>query len=451
MAIREDRLKFGEKQFGEVRNPHESEDSVRLGYIEKTDDGKIELTIFYPQAEFFETMGGIGGSVSDDMSSHFFLFASDTGAWAFYRCYITARSSHTSRELAGITYRVGHAVRNLRHIPHNGGAGTVRAEISGLFNWIGKPAIKEPYPSDETTENVQVETVNNEPIEIDRSATSKRMLRADWIINLSGMPVHRGRQVAIRSLGLFQIESITETPWRVNFLDALALRDLLSISSWRPQELLQCEVTFELLGSLDSASSPRQWHQIDGLEQLSGEPLGGSPSHHLYRFQHIGVNGVKTWFELCQNSRSRRAVETLDLLLRLKLPLQRRVQLLGGAIDGLYHYHFGGRTGFREECQLIRKNLDPIVPQSEFEDWDTRMSEAYNASKHAEKEYDGEEFEEFKAYHEGLFLVRLFLGQLLGAGNDELEQLMPDDPCNPRHYTYSTIRDPLYEWQAQNL
>lgn len=450
MAVREDRLKLGEKQFGEVRNPHESEDGIRLGYIEKTGDGKIELTIFYPRAEFFEMTGGFGGFQSDRKSSHFFLFAGDAGDWAFYRCYITAWSLHTSRDLSRITYRVGHAVRNLRNIPNNGGAGTVRAEISGLFNWIGKTAIKEPYPGSEATQHVQVETVNNEPIEIDRSATSKRMLRADWFINLSSTPVHRGKQVAIRSLGLFQIESIMETPWRANILDALMLRDLLSISSWQPQELLQCEVTFDLLSSLDSASCSRQWHQIDGLEQLSGEPVGESPSHHLYRFQHIGVDGVKKWFELCQNWRTRRTVETLDSLLRLKLPLQRRVQLLGGAIDGLYHYCFDGQPSFREECQIIRKKLDPILPQSEFEDWGTRMSKAYNASKHAERESAGEEFEEFKAYHEGLFIVRLFLGQLLGAENDELRQLKPNDPCNPSHYEYSTIRDPLDEWQARN-
>lgn len=230
------------------------------------------------------------------------------------------------------------------------------------------------------------------------------------------------------------------------------MRDLLSVSSWRPQQVLNSQVCFDLDAECDSELHPRQWYKLDGLDITGDEPKEPSPTHHLFPFSEIGVQGILKWFDICTDSRSSRTVQTLILLLNTALPLSRRIQLLGGAIDGLYHYsqfQLGKPphpVGFETACQSIRKHVNSILGKREFPSWAHRMAENYHDSKHADKHYVGEEFEELQTLNEGLFICRVFLAKTLGVDSKKLKRLIKYDSGNPRSFRYSVTRDPAEDW-----
>ncbi|MCP1388317.1 hypothetical protein M5J20_08980 [Corynebacterium sp. TA-R-1] len=449
-------LTVGEQLFGDVVDAKNPEVKPFTGYVEKSSDGSITVTALYPESEFLSEQSGLSSvfdnDLARDLQPRFFIFNGEGATLALYGCYERGRSVSMFRKTVVVTYRSRLVVHGLSVIPLEGGAGTIRAEISGLFDWLQTGAIEESVEfNNGGLSGIQINTRNNHPVEVDRTDYIRRLLRADWKMDESGWPSHRGRFVALHSLGTIERVSTRPQKWGESIGDALILRDLLSISTWSPQEVVEIVVHFELSDSLDS-EGPHSWHLLDGIEDIRGTSSEEAPSHHLYPFDAIGSEGVSTWFRLCADRRSSRAVQTLDLLLRLNFPLPRRIQLLGGAIDGMFHYFYPdeetseNQIGFRNECDRLRARLNPVLGKKEFPGWAERMSKAYNASKHAGLLSVDNDLDELRTYSEGLFVVRVLLAMEIGVPEKTLKELIKMDPGNPRRYVYTTINDPLQDW-----
>ena len=420
----------------------------------KRSDGKISLTIFFPERELFGDLGGLSepNVANSGRNSYFFTFSDGDLRLALYSCREIERSTSTLCRNARITYLAHHVVHQIPEVPISAACGSTRAEITGLFNWLGVSSIERTNEfRDGRLGSVHIETVNNPPIEIHQSADTKLTFRSDWRWEESSYPSHRGKSITVKSLGLFEIEASAPSVWRQHFGRIEMVRDLLSISSWTLQEIVDVKVSFPPPKDLNSEPSAL-WFEIDGWDQVTTVPDVKPPTHHLFPFSLIGTAGVQKWFELCLDKRSSRSIQTLNLVLRQKLPLTRRIQLLGGAFDGLFHYLYpteeiGDKfTGFLPECQRLRKRANPILGKKEFPSWPERMANVYNDSKHAARVSDSAEFDEIRTYAEGLFLLRVLLADLLGIKSNELKRLIAVDPLNPRNYSYSSNYDPSQEW-----
>ena len=82
------------------------------------------------------------------------------------------------------------------------------------------------------------------------------------------------------------------------------------------------------------------------------------------------------------------------------------------------------------------------------------MSLAYNASKHADNKkhpgYVGKETDDLKAFHEGIFVVRLVLAKILGVQGGRLATLARQDPVNPEGSEYFKTVDPFDAFEPKH-
>lgn len=455
------RIEIGERFFGDVIDVRRGQ-APKTGFIEKHEDGSIYLTILDTAESYYEATGvevhpGIwfqqGLRPSDD---GFFLFKASELSIALYGCSEVRRSHSTSRVTSTVIYRAEHVVHTLGSIPLEGGAGTMKAEVSGLINWLGCSPLMVGVPvGPETGGAFSAKTVDIAPFPIDQNETFSRDLRADYALRDEGWGHFRGPSRTFLSVGVVQREASQGQNWRESFRDAAMVRDLLSISCWSPQEVLDISVTFELLAP-DQEEERRIWHLVDGVDHLADSMQSNKSNQHLYLYSDLQGGGIRRWFDLHTESAAGRAIQALDVLLRTRLPLTNRIQLLGSALDGIAHSMYPREeteenyVGFRTDCERLRKAIRPIVGRKEFPDWPKRMADAYNASKHAGKAYVGDQTLVFRTYSEGLFIARLLLGKLLGISDDSLKSRIKQDPLNPRNFQISESRDVSERWGAQD-
>ncbi|WP_158221655.1 hypothetical protein [Corynebacterium sp. NML 120412] len=456
MPIRK-RLMPGQQLFGDVFDARESIESARTGFIEKLADGRIRVTILYPEAHFFERLGGLGGvqhpGSSFENTTRYFIFSGAGSSIALYGCRESGRSSSTFRHTASISFVAEHAVHLLPEILLGGGCGAMRAEISGLFSWIGQGAVERESSckNGSSPESISVKTINNPPFEIDKTSKFRRTLRSTWAVHESGYPSHRGPAVTVQSRGLFQLDYFAPGPWRPSLRDIEAIRDLISISSWSPQEVLEIDVCFSILEPEEQDEEP-DWKPMDGIDTIQSVPEQKPPTIHLFPFSEIGREGICKWLEIYNDPRSARTIQSLNLLLREDLVLPQRINLIGNAIDGIFHYLFPQEetkddfVGFKTECDRIRKEVRCIFNKNQFPNWSARMADAYNRTKHAGKTVTSDSHDEIRTYIEALFIVRVLLAKILGVEMRTLKELIQIDYGNPRRFTYGVTHDPFDDW-----
>lgn len=450
------RLKPGQQVFGDIFDARKSIEEANTGFIEKLADGRIKVTILYPEAHFFERLGGLGGeqgSGSSGNTTRYFIFSGSGSSIALYGCRETGRSSSTFRSTASISFIAEHAVHLLPRIPLDGGCGAMKAEISGLFNWIGQGAIERALKSKNASgpESISVKTINNPPFEVDKTPKLKRTLKSTWTVRESGHPSHRGLAVTVQSLGLFQLDYFSPGPWRRSLRDIEAIRDLISISSWSPQEVLDIDVCFSMLEP-EEDDEQRPWKTMDGIDIIQPIPEQSPPTAHLFPFSEIGRKGICKWLEIYNDPRSARTIQSLNLLLREELALPQRINLIGSAIDGLFHYLFPQEetednfVGFKTECDRIRKKVRCIFNKKQFPNWSARMADAYNRTKHASKAVNTDSHDELRTYIEALFIMRVLLAKTLGVKRRSLKKLIQYDYGNPGRFAYGVTQDPFDDW-----
>lgn len=453
------RLNVGDQLFGEVSTGWPNSAGLIPGLLTKQEDRKVYITLFVPKAIFNAPacergFGGFGVERSESQNAiEHFIFRTGRASFALYGCVEMSRTSSSSMSMACLVYRAEHVVGGIGKIPLKGGCGSVKFEISGLFAWLNQASIVTtmPVPGSNQSPGVKYATIHNPPVEIASARGYSRSLRSDWSNSIEGRRSARGVRVGIQSLGILQRDCEVPTRWRDCFDDAIVLRDLLSISSWQPQEVLDILVTFELLSGPGEDEGDRPWHPVEGLDWVVPAEEVSPAESHLFHFEDIGTPGIEKWFELYHHRATSRVVQSLDLFLRVRMPLARRIQLLGGAIDGLHVYLWPPQKendkspGSETQCRDLLAYLG--LENNLKDGWPERMSLAYNASKHADNKkhpgYVGEETEDLRAFHEGVYVARLVLAKILGVTGERLATLARQDPCNPEGSEYFKTVDPF--------
>ena len=285
------------------------ENALQLpGVVRTYKDGSMEVSLLFSGRQ----MAGAFGRLDDfDEHDRIFEAQSEEGRLVLYGCQMVRKKSIAS--VGFTTYRVGFAIEGLAQLALEGGAGCTRAEISGLFSWIGEAAIESVYEDNEqfALSPSYFRVLNPSPAwALIKDGISKYSVKAEAYSISSGPGSARGPMITLNSRGLIKQDVKEAVHWRDVFENVRRMRDLLTIASGLPQEVLSVEVSFDLLKDFND-DRPRVWLPIVGLDLIRGEPYADRRKNWLFQFSDIGEEGMSKWQCFSHDRRLRRGYYAL--------------------------------------------------------------------------------------------------------------------------------------------
>lgn len=458
-------IEINDRHLGTFTDPLNHDAPPLSGFLSLNDEHQVEAVILVPPGDrlsmawadpFAEIeIESPTKDASPVTAPRFLSFEGEQGSALLYGC-----QSNGSRYRTGAggwaTLTAEFAVLNSKDFILNGSCGSLRCEISGLFDWLSRPVLRQMRTYSATTAmcDVDYKLLDQPSIVVYSSEDSQLRLESEYrVASKQSHPL--GARTSLESVGNSYTDAFSPMKWRSTFALHFAIRDLISISRWVPEEIVNAFVAFELPDDGYSARTPREWDPIVGFIDTHN-PAPQSDNDHLYPFSYLGSEGINKWLTLLDNRYFDRAVRNLVEALRSRTHGARRLQLVGFAIEALSHYinnpeNTGERIRFERSCKLVLDYVGEVVHDDVPDEWISKFSDNYNDLKHSEKRYQAGPFEilEFSTF--GLYLARLAIGKLIGIPTDALQELKIEDPLYPKKFRYSRSADPSEQWHQNGL
>lgn len=449
-----------ERHLGTFTDPFDSSTSKLNGFLSVSEAGLVEATLLAPleKHDSFQWTYSLADEENHWGSDRnlrttvpqFLVFEGEQGAALLYGCQST-----------GEKYRIGtggwakltaeFAILNSKRFVLGGSCGSIRCEISGLFDWLSRPAIcsKQIQNANPRAREISYLTIDQPSILIFKDEDSQLRLTSEY--RIASQNTHAlGFRVRLESVGNSYTDAFKPRKWRTSFSVHLRIRDLLSISRWVPEETVNAFVTFDLPENSETVEARRFWHPVIGLTEVHGN-APKSTNQHLYPFEHLGPEGVEQWFHLLENHYFSRAVRYVVEILRSKNSGARRLQLVGFSLEALSHYihnpdNENERISIERSCRIVMDYVADITGDDTPPDWIETFSNNYNDSKHSDKRYKPGPFEILESSTFGLYLARLAIGKLIGVPAEALRELRHYDALYPKKFRYTRLEDPAEQW-----
>ncbi len=462
-------LKKGEPWWGETWDPRAQNAQRIPAVLSRTARGNIQLEILAREEDksaFFPREGSASRlnsfvDFSNAAAPKFLSFASKDGNAALYgvRFWGQTQNSNMHREL--LRCEASFVILGTYSFRNNGGYQRIDGEISGLFNWMGRAALASRRSFDDVGPDkieLQTEVIANPPFELKAAGLGRLRLWSDANVNDSGTLTHLGPRVLFRSIGRSEFCGYGRATWSDAMAAISGLRDLLIISEWELEEIVQLRVTFQ-------ASSPTRWYPLEPYGLDLREPERAAKYFHLFPFDELGQKGIERWFEFLTDSDLSRVVKPLALLRRSEISLDGRILILGSIIDALAGYllrleiewKYKGR-GAKSNCSRVAQFAGIAMTTEQKTVWIDRMSELYNLIKHSDKKptpngnavEEKVPFEKSDVANIAQSLIRISLGKLLGMSDQSLLSRLKEDPHRPERWNVERFADPSEVWPIES-
>ncbi|MDO5675901.1 MAG: hypothetical protein Q4G35_00160 [Propionibacteriaceae bacterium] len=311
---------------------------------------------------------------------------------------------------------------HLRYSKING----LRTELPALASWTDLSSVSMEPISNPEGRHLGWDVFLRSPENIRLSRSLNLSLSPSWATENAG----HGRSVSV--LDRFAITTHRKRPadWGDHPGLHRHIRDLLSISAWRPLGFSRIEV--QRLDDPERAMAGNKlgdaWNQVvtSRLPMGSEEPASFD---YLFRFSDIGTKGVAAWLRLIKDYH--RAMGPLVALLDQKdAYLETRLVQSCIALEALgYQLALeAGRISGRRKREVtylralkeIQQNL-VVSPLANWKDWQARSNDCYRGTKHPDNDLP-DTADQLRTYRENLLVLRYWVAGRLGVGADQLRK-----------------------------
>ena len=439
---------FSSGRLGVVRDGLDENVSSQPGMVWTRNDGSMEVSLLFPGDALVDAFGRLGDF---DEHDRIFTVQTDDERLVLYGCQMTQKKLKDGMGFK--TYRVGFAVAGPSQLELDGAAGCTRAEISGLFAWVGEHAIESIFEKDGQSALAPsyyrvIEPSPSWSLVVDEISRYSVKTEAYSINSHSGLA--RGPMVTLKSRALIKQDVKEPVHWKDSFENIRRMRDLLTIASGVPQEVLSIDVSFDLFKDFKD-DRPRAWSPIVALDLIGEEP-DAHRNNWLFRFRDIGEEGMSKWQSFSSERRLRRGYYALVSAIRGNRTNEEKLTLCAIAIDAIGQF-LAIQNGEQKEDAKRSKGLDftaeqvygfvsPVLGKASDPKWSKKFSDCTNLMKHSEKDYVPEPFEELMVVDKAIFYLRVSLPLLLGCNMETLTKSVRLDSQNPSQFKYAQRIDP---------
>ena len=269
--------------------------------LEMRPDGQLSLTIVKEGKGFTDSLIDRGKYYGwqpgfDDVPPALIKFRSQEGTVTLLNCtFIRSNSGMYSNSITELQPLL--AIYGDVDISRNGSAGDVRAKISGLFAWFGRPAVATQLAPTKDRELATGDIfkgfipIDSEPAILDVSETSKLYLESAWKSNESHH-LRGGTNSTLQSASFVYSLTTQRRSWKSALKPINQIRRLVGISCWKEQDILEFEVTYLLQEDMSDQPPLRPWFQVQSkLFPNHGLGLEQAKFEFLFTFDEIGIQG----------------------------------------------------------------------------------------------------------------------------------------------------------------
>ncbi len=307
----------------------------------------------------------------------------------------------------------------------------LRSDLPGLGDWMRLSSLsqKTVNDADGRLESLHLELKAPDPVPIVRRLNL--CIRPNFSFNLASTP----DGALIRES--LQIETLVQHPrdWMEHVRAHETLRDLVSISAWRPfgysAQWANLASDPERVLSGD-AVGPR-WAQVTTHTVRKHTPSESRPQF-LFTFEDVGPTGVRRWFRLRENF-ARGIEPILSTLDSGRATIEGTMAQVGIGLDGIgYQLARDSGQGLKQakeekhEARLLRVAQElKVVPPFDLATWATNAATVYNGLKHANRAMP-DPLLTINTLRESRLIFRLWVASRVGAPSARLQQTLSMDP-----------------------
>lgn len=265
-----------------------------------------------------------------------------------------------------------------------------RSVIPGMSQWLHLRSMSEDaeYDDDQRLQSVTLTLKSPDPVPLHRNLNL--IARPSFHYELSA----HGDTTEIRERVLIETHGSDLAEWADHELMHIQIAELVGLAAWAPFNV--SETTAQRLDDpirvLFGGPVGDRWASVIRTDSRQ-YPLKDGHIQFLFTFQHIGPQGIEKWIDL-REAFARGIGSILDLHRREPTPIEIQVSQAGIGLDGIgYLLALKGGLSERDANREIHKDrlkrvYDDLVVPLPFlvEPWATRAADAYNATKHANRE-----------------------------------------------------------------
>jgi hypothetical protein len=311
----------------------------------------------------------------------------------------------------------------------------LRSEIAGLGDWFGTRSIRTGYTRHPDGRLRQVTFRLESPDQI----------RLHPRLNLTAVPSYLAGPGTEPDTTVLRertfLETLVDRPrsWDDHLTTHRAIRDLLSISSWRACNFASRLVCNDFSPGSNKPGAQKRPTWCEVIDQ-SLTPVTSKPGRDfLFAFADVGRAGIARWLSL--QSRYARAVLPMTGSLYLQnTTLEARALEVGVGLEALGYQlaldtgtskSAAGRQSFRARLERIVENIT-IDPPFPVDQWIEREARAYNGLKHADRDRP-ENTEIYDAWRMSVIIFRLWVASVVCGPNVALGDRLYRDHLARRH------------------
>lgn len=313
----------------------------------------------------------------------------------------------------------------------------LRSQISGLREWLGVSSWNVAFTGAEPGKpDVTITPSQPQAIEIGEIGGLSLSLDPGWTVD----PNDGVDKIVLRDLLRCTTRGDLPAPWHAHVQMHRAIRDLLVVSRWRDESLVEVAAlrNDDPLVTLDEVEHGPQWREVVMKSDVP-DPSDARHRQHLIRFHDLGIDGIRDWIRLRHDYR--RALDPVISGIGLKGTTEHTMlahtapglEALGYLLllrDGMSASRAAGsRLG--ERFERILADLDDCLP-FDGSAWVQSASSAYNALKHANRTAP-EPVDVANAWRECVMVVRAWVAVELGVPPATVKDRLAGDPQNNRY------------------
>jgi len=407
--------------------------------LERSRDGEVTLSVICgreDQAHRWWT----GGSTRyhDDLDRTRFrysapphlVFEDHLGTVSLLGCEATRFAGTAFGEGVG-TIKARYVVLGRTDTERRGAVRDLRAEISGLPEWVGYRPFTASVERDDSglVQTTTVTAPRVDPVPLGEQDGATRELSPHWSSKVGLIAVLTSRLYA---------QSLTPTlrTWSAALDLPRGVRDLLALSQWRREEITSVEARF-LTVPADADPMVRhrwsQWYQVISEGDADESRVGASNPSHLIEYADIGPEGLVAWLDL--RTQFARALDPIVSMLFMKgatvETLMAQVGIGLEALGFLIATLDDGRsksdanTSFVTRLERVRQDVGDAIPL-DLADWPSRAAAAYASTKHANRGRR-DMLEVAEAWQLSTLVARVWVAVRLGVSVEQLRDRVAHD------------------------
>lgn len=267
--------------------------------------------------------------------------------------------------------------------------GGLRSELPGLGGWVQAASVRESRVEDSRhrLKALDYHLESPKPISLDRG------LNLRLVPHFSSSAGARADVTELRQTVFVETNVTRPRPWRDHLIAHNAVRDLLSLATWRRSGYVDQSATHpaDPHRTLDGTAHGTKWCSVESTLNLRFRPYVGR-SDYLFYFEQVGAAGFRRWLRF--RSSFRRGIDPLISLLALQgHTLETEIAQSGIGFESLgfelareagVARQAAGREDHRARLQRVFDQLPPEA-KAKLEGWPERSARAYNGVKHADR------------------------------------------------------------------